>query len=412
MEVPCFKCNHTTTLKVNFEVISFACPNCGAVYKNSNGAGLKLERSFSGYDFTNKLAIGQQGLFFDHTYTITGVLIKEYQGFEWAEYMLQGVDTDSFGYLSEADGHWIFLEEIEFKQSVGNHPKTIEYEDLTLNLYEYYYPKLIAASGYFDFDILQNTQLIEYINPPFVLSAEKTGKVETVFLGKHIAKTEVKKAFGITNLPTKIGTGLVQPFLFNLRNLALVFCTVALLMLVSNWYLNKDQVEARVLDKRLLLNQFNNKEFVSPSFELKGSAAPMSVSLQSAVDNSWASVQLALINEGTGDEVYANKDIEYYHGYTDGESWSEGSNSEDFNLCGVPAGKYHFVITPTKAIEDTTNQYIDIKASWSAPSNRNVWFISILMGVIVFALLFIEREFETKRWSDSRFSPYPTDDTN
>jgi hypothetical protein len=28
----------------------------------------------------------------------------------------------------------------------------------------------------------------------------------------------------------------------------------------------------------------------------------------------------------TGEEVYASKDIERYSGYTDGESWSEGSN--------------------------------------------------------------------------------------
>ena len=58
---------------------------------------------------------------------------------------------------------------------------------------------------------------------------------------------------------------------------------------------------------------------------------------------------MALVNENNGEEVYASKDIEYYHGYTDGENWTEGSNSEDFNLCGVAAGKYHLTITPSKA---------------------------------------------------------------
>ena len=409
MKVPCFRCDTTTELDVNFEVISFACPNCVAVYNNSNRAGLKWSRNLERYDFADKLEIGQQGVFNNQTYTVTGILIKEHEGFDWAEYSLQGTEPDSYIYLSEADGHWIILEEIEFDQMVGNHPSTIKHEDTTFDLYEYNYPKLVAAKGCFDYEILQKSQLIEYINPPLVLSIEKTGKVETTFLGKHIAKSAIKKAFGLSILPTKRGTGLVQPFLFNIGNLAITFCVVALMMLVTSWYLNKDQLENKVLDTRLVINQLNNKEFTSPSFELKGSAAPMSISLYSPVSNSWASVQLALINETTGDEVYANKDIEYYSGYTDGESWTEGSNSEKFNLCGVPAGKYHFVITPSKAMEDLYTEYIDVKATWRAPSNWNVWFISILMAVITIGLYYLEKNFEIKRWSDSRFSPYDTD---
>ena len=409
MKVPCFRCDTTTELDVNFEVISFACPNCVAVYNNSNRAGLKWSRNLERYDFADKLEIGQQGVFNNQTYTVTGILIKEHEGFDWAEYSLQGTEPDSYIYLSEADGHWIILEEIEFDQMVGNHPSTIKHEDTTFDLYEYNYPKLVPTKGCFDYEILQKSQLIEYINPPLLLSIEKTGKVETTFLGKHIAKSTIKKAFELSTLPTKRGTGLVQPFLFNIGNLAITFCVVALMMLVTSWYLNKDQLENKVLDTRLVINQLNNKEFTSPSFELKGSAAPMSISLYSPVSNSWASVQLALINETTGDEVYANKDIEYYSGYTDGESWTEGSNSEKFNLCGVPAGKYHFVITPSKAMEDLYTEYIDVKATWRAPSNWNVWFISILMAVITIGLYYLEKNFEIKRWSDSRFSPYDTD---
>jgi hypothetical protein len=54
-------------------------------------------------------------------------LVKENEGFEWTEYILQ----ENFLYLSEADGHWI-LEEIEFDSKVGNHPLTVDYEELTL----------------------------------------------------------------------------------------------------------------------------------------------------------------------------------------------------------------------------------------------------------------------------------------
>ena len=112
MKVPCFRCDTTTELDVNFEVISFACPNCVAVYNNSNRAGLKWSRNLERYDFADKLEIGQQGVFNNQTYTVTGILIKEHEGFDWAEYSLQGTEPDSYIYLSEADGHWIILEEI------------------------------------------------------------------------------------------------------------------------------------------------------------------------------------------------------------------------------------------------------------------------------------------------------------
>ena len=62
----------------------------------------------------------------------------------------------------------------------------------------------------------------------------------------------------------------------------------------------------------------------------------------------WANVQLSLVNEKTNEIVYTSKDIEQYHGYEDGESWSEGSQSEEFNLCGVSSGQYHFLISAEK----------------------------------------------------------------
>ena len=236
MEVNCVNCNQTTKIELNFEVNIFACPHCVYVYQERDG--LRVKNQFRPYSFYEKLEVGHEGVFNNENYIITGILIKENEGFEWAEYILQG--KDNYLYLSEADGHWIILEEITLDEKVSNHPATIEYNGITFDCYDYCYPKIIAARGFFDFDIFEKPELIEYINPPLLLSFERIGKQQTVFSGKHISKKEIKKAFQTSILPTKRGVGLVQPFLFNLRNLALVLCSVALLILISNWYLNKD----------------------------------------------------------------------------------------------------------------------------------------------------------------------------
>jgi hypothetical protein len=293
------------------------------------------------------------------------------------------------------------LYEIEFEKKVGNHPLTLEYEDKIFNRYNYCYPTLIAAQGFFDFDIYAKSELIEYIQPPLMLSFEKFGTNQTAFLGKHTSRKEIKKAFNTNNtLPAKSGVGMVQPFLFNTRNLALICCGFALLIVLTHWFINLNRTEQLVMDTNIPFNQYSTKDYVTPSFELKGSSAPMTITVHSNVDNSWANVQVALINEVTNEEIYANKDIEYYHGYTDGENWTEGDTNSDFNLCGIPAGKYHLAITPSKATEDIQNESVDIKASWSSPSMRNVYMTLIFMIAFVMAAYYFERNFENKRWEE------------
>nr|WP_315154851.1 DUF4178 domain-containing protein [uncultured Flavobacterium sp.] len=399
MTVPCYNCNTTTALDVNFEVTTFACPNCSSVYKNTRDIGLKFHNKNKPYSFDEKFEIGKTASFNDKEYKITGILIKKNSGFEWAEYILEGKQGD-YLYLSEAAGHWIILNEIPFDKKVGNHPLTVEHEEIIYDRYDYYYPTLIAAQGFFDFDIFDKIELIEFINPPLMLSFEKFGHEQTAFLGKHISKSEIKKAFCTSNLPSKKGIGQVQPFIFDIRNLALTFCGIAVLILITNWYLNKDRVEKNVLNTEIPFDQFTTKDYITPSFNLVGSSAPLSISVHSNVDNSWANVQVALINETTGEEIYANKDIEYYHGYTDGESWTEGDPTEEFNICGVAAGRYHLAITPMKATEDVLNQTIQIQATWSSPSTRNVWMVFIFMAVFVIGMYYLERNFEQRRWNE------------
>ncbi|POY39925.1 hypothetical protein C3L50_08830 [Flavobacterium alvei] len=398
MTVPCYNCNTSTTLEVHFEVSTFACPNCTSVYRNTE-VGLKFYKKREAYSFDEKFELGKTATFDGKEYKVTGILIKENQGFEWTEYILEAKQND-YIYLSEAAGHWIILTEIPFDQKVGNHPLTVEYEEIIYDRFDYYYPSLVAAQGFFDFDVFDKFELIEFINPPLMLSFEKMGRQQTAFLGKHISKSDIKKAFGTSNLPSKKGIGQVQPFIFNIRNLAITFCVVALLILLTNWYLNKDRVEQNVLNTEFPFEQYTTKDYVTPSFELKGSAAPLSIRVHSEVDNSWANVQIALINETTGEEIYANKDIEYYHGYTDGENWTEGNTTEEFNICGVAAGKYHLTITPMKATEDFQNQKIQIQANWSSPSSRNVWMVYIFMTVFVIGMYYLEKNFEQKRWNE------------
>ena len=407
MKVPCYTCNTVTELEVGFEVVNFVCPNCHSLYLADNEGQLRFRTKFTPQvnDFVFK--IGDKGVLKGAEYTVTGAITKKvYGGYNWTEYILKN-DAGEFVYLSESDGHWIFLRELEEKFNVKKHPDSVMYDNTTFHLYEYSDAEIDNAQGYFDFSLpVKKVHLVEYIQPPLMISIERMNDVETAFLGEYITKKEIKKAFPDVTLPYQFGVNIVQPYSFDLNNTAIIFCVFILMILSTNWYIYKDQAEQVVFNKAIAFTDFNDREITSESFVLKGGSAPMTIRVSTDVDNSWANVDVALVDEKTNDETHANKDIEYYHGYEDGESWTEGDWSEKFNICGVKQGKYHLLIKPLKAPEDVKNNAMKIKVIWNEPSYRNVWFIVIFMIAIYILIRYLKNNFEKRRWADSSYSPY------
>jgi hypothetical protein len=181
-----------------------------------------------------------------------------------------------------------------------------------------------------------------------MISQEQSKGSNEFFFGKHISKYKIKKAFGIKNLPNYSGIGIVQPFYFDFRRTLNIMAVAALLICLIQLYVVTSRTNKQVFEKEVNFTDVKDKEMVSESFELSGGSAPLKVEISSNVDNSWANVGLSLVNEATNEIAYTSKDIEEYHGYEDGESWSEGSQNSEFNFCGVAAGKYHFLISAEK----------------------------------------------------------------
>lgn len=409
MEVPCPNCNTVTKLDVAFEIRNFACPSCQTLFNaNEEGQlvfqGRKLAHRQT---FEKGLEVGQKGILKGIEYTVTGILVKRaYGSFYWTEYMLQDA-AGNFRYLSDSEGHWIFLEEVADQYEVSKHPPLLTHDGIRMRLYHYTDVAIVGAKGFFDFVLpTQNVRMTEYINPPYLISIEKINGENTTFFGAHINKKEVVKGFGMPSAHMKLGTGIVQPFFVNLKSLAIVFCCVAILIFVSHLLIYQERPEQTVLDQTFTISEQNNKEFVSRPFTLSGGSAPLTVAVQSDIDNSWLNVQVALVNEQTNEEIYANKDVEFYHGVEGGESWSEGDRSETLHICGVPAGKYHLLVTPMWAPENNANNYMMVKGVWNEPSMWNAWFPVLVMAGIWAGLFFLNWNFEKKRWSESDYSPY------
>jgi hypothetical protein len=146
-------------------------------------------------------------------------------------------------------------------------------------------------------------------------------------------------------MPSKSGVGIVQPYFVNIKQAINILCVAALFIALIQFYVYSTRTNQKVFEDRVKFEDVKNKELVSKSFAVSGGFAPLDVEVFSGVDNSWANIQLSLVNEKTNEIVYTSKDIEEYHGVEGGESWSEGKSTEQFNLCGISPGTYHFLIS-------------------------------------------------------------------
>ena len=143
----------------------------------------------------------------------------------------------------------------------------------------------------------------------------------------------------------------------------------------------------------------------SRSFAVAGqSALRLSVDVPS-LDNNWVELALTLVNEQTGRTYEATRALERYSGYEGGESWSEGSTSDDVTFNAVPAGRYHVNLYPSTDPAHPATSAINLRAEPASGLWGNFWLLGLGL-VTPLAVLWLRRYwFEQERWRGSDYGP-------
>jgi hypothetical protein len=344
MHYTCPLCKTENKIDANFQVTEYICRSCSNLIDINKNTSIKVVKKPIE---SVVLEVGQKGIIDFIEYTVTGIIVRQYgSNIFWREYYLKDKKGEN-AFLSESDGHWVFLHIInatDVKKKLNG--KAAELHGRNYRWYETTECYIHAAAGFFEdkLDFGLSTYR-EYVNATQMISQEQSKGSNEYFFGRHISKYKVKKAFSIRNLPNYSGIGIVQPFYVNFRQTLNIMAIAALMICLIQLYVVTSRTNKSVFEQEINFDDVRDKEMVSKSFELSGGSAPLKVKVSSDVDNSWANVGLSLVNENTNEIAYASKDIEEYHGYEDGENWSEGSKNEEFNFCGVAPGKYHFLIS-------------------------------------------------------------------
>ena len=179
---------------------------------------------------------------------------------------------------------------------------------------------------------------------------------------------------------------------------------MVLLTIFIQLVINKSAEDKVIFQAEYNRNDLNDqKVLVTPSFTLDRGPQSLEVLLYAPVNNDWFFSQFALVNETDGTEYNFTKEVEYYSGYEEGTSWSEGSQSGEAFLSRIPAGKYHLNIYPEFSVK---NQTFSIVIRRDIPMYLNC--LITCLGIVLFpAFYFLRRHYrEQKRWSESDYSAH------
>ncbi|PSL26954.1 DUF4178 domain-containing protein [Chitinophaga ginsengisoli] len=412
-----FKCVCGTALHVaTFPYAqSCGCPKCYKVYVFENGLAFVRQHSKNLKNSTPAITLGATGIIKGIFYKVIGFIVKEernqYQS-QWREYTLFN-EQEGYAFLSEYDGHWIYLREqgkTPVPESMGT--SGFNYDGKSFDLFNSYGFNIISAQGEFPGNAFNdgNIKCWEFISPPIMWNREQSPEEGIVwFKGWHVDPDELKKALGDAIIrPTQIGVGAVQPngyidLLTLVRNTVIAIGVLILLHLA----ITSGNSERQLFTHEIYFSDSSTvTTTVINDIHLEKRQSNLMLDIYAPVQNNWMEVEATLINTKTGTEYSASEGVEYYSGVEDGDRWSEGSQNGTFYINEVPSGDYTLKLEATRESTYFPVKSYTLTAHYDVANTRNLFICIGLLLLWPIFKYFSTYYSENKRWSNSPYSAF------
>jgi hypothetical protein len=339
--------------------------------------------------------------------------------YSWREYLLFN-PYRGFRYLTEYDGHWNDVVPVPGVPTMSTRltKPTATLEGRTYQHFQTAQATTTFVLGEFPWEVRagDTVEALDYVAPPFILSAERTEDETTWSRGEYVDGREIWKGFKLKGSPpSPNGVYANQPSphtadaksywkLFGL--FAAVLTALLLVRLVS-------ARNARVFAADYTYDPSRPEQaFVTPAFEVPGGRGNVLVETRAELDNQWLFVEYALIEERTGQAFDFGREVSYYSGTDSDGRWTEGKRRDGAKIGPVPGGRYFLRIEPQGGAQSGTTPPI----RYAVAVRRDVpsmafYFIGLLLLVTppAFGLL-RAASFESQRWAESDYAPSGDDD--
>jgi hypothetical protein len=420
----CPNCGGPLNLAAPDKAERVTCPNCNSLLDVDHG-NLKFFRTLTpAPDQPEFVApIGAEGTFAgDVKFKIIGAMVRsvtiEGIKYYWHEYLLYN-PMIGFRWLVHSDNHWNFVEPVNPADVVqtgtigaGN---KVSYNGNTFKIFQDAPARVEYVKGEFYWRVEQGetVRAVDYVSPPLMLSQEISPNEINWSVGTYMTNEQIEGAFGISGLPRPWGVAPNQPFTgrfyYTWGALPLFLLFVVAVFMIPLSGLTKTVLNQEIVLPPLV-NATTAQTVFSQQFELRPNSN-VRITASAPVDNSWASLDVDLINDQSQEVESVEIPVEYYSGVEDGESWSEGDKSPDVTLSSLPGGQYTLRVEGTW--EKWQNQMpVTVKVEQNV--NRGVNFCCALLVLLIVPVLGLVRKisFESSRWKDSMFGGSSSGDSD
>lgn len=411
----CSNCNEPVTVKTFPYAHSCTCGKCGTRYALKNSASFQKEKRKNQAQIGPEIPLGSTGHMNGVQYEVIGFTLKEEDNIyhsRWKEYTLHH-PTEGYAFLSEFNGHWIFIKERCDSPVLENFSRAtwLERDKERYELYNTYSYSVINAVGEFPNNIFndESTSVNEYISPPEVWMIENS-KIEGLswFHGEHVSWKKMAASFQFPGgMPLSTGVGAVEPkgFVSPKKLMFTGLLAVAALIFIHSILSYTHKKEILIDEVIYITDSTGRASRVTPRLDFDKWQSNVRFDITARVSNSWFELNATLVNADNGKEYSVEKGVEYYFGYSDGESWTEGSVEESAWLNRIPRGKYFLQIEGIKEPGSLLDTFY-LTVTYDVQNQRNFWFCFGFIAVIIIGKFFLVQFNERRRWSNSPYTPY------
>jgi hypothetical protein len=251
----------------------------------------------------------------------------------------------------------------------------------------------------------------DYVDPPLMLSAERTPEEVTWSLGEYVTGQAIWHAFKLEGTPpSPVGVFANQPSPFAGKPAfywTIFAAMTVLLLVVCAARLAAAAREPIFSGSYSYQPGAQDASFVTPVFELGHRASNLEIDINTNLRNNWIYLNMALINADTGDAFDFGREVSYYFGTDSDGSWTEGSTKDAAVLPTLPTGRYYLRIEPESQPNSLPIGY-SVRVLRDVPSPL---YYLIALGLLLVPPVIVtlrSSAFEAKRWQES---DYAADDT-
>lgn len=418
--ISCPNCGGPLELVVPDRTERITCPNCNSLLDVNNGnlSFFKALRPLAEPPVF-ALPVGAEGLLFSNRYKILGAMVRSVKidgiTYYWHEFLLYN-PAIGYRWLVHSDNHWNFVEPVNAAdvQCDEHFQKgaTAVYRGRRFKIFQDATARVEFVTGEFYWRVEQGetVRAVDFVAPPEMLSLERSADEINWSLGTYVPIPEIERAFGVADLPKPWGVAPNQPFTGSFYY-TWAAAPLLLLVVIAIFMLPFTGIKSTVLSQQIVLPPMAGpnqpQTAFSQSFEIKPNRN-INITANATVNNSWADLDIDLINDQSQEVESVNVPIEYYYGTDSDGAWTEGSPTNNAPLSSLPGGKY------TLRIEGTWQDWqkpmpVNVKVEQNVNRGVNFCCAFLALAIVPFFGIIRKFSFESARWKESMFGAVSDD---